>query len=510
MKMDISRKLQIPLVRDNHVNETLLAETINTVFELHELQSFRRNATDDRFTCFKCGQKVNLHSVSDPMHDNGHRYHFQHPPGIQCEWRYDNKTKAEIYAGIKEGRLHQQMKLMLEATLLNLNEWEVVDVDKYFIFSSDRLKRAKPDLHARYNGENVAFEIQLRSEKPETIAARKKFYEENGYKLIWISAENRDIVSDSYADECIQVKQVQKDIAFFNRWNWFVFNEELKEASLKSKELTFQAVMWTPFQSGREISYEWEDEIAPFSQIQFENGEAFLQDLPLYDAQLRDKLRRAGKTAVKQLLKGKKAYKDWDTFLNASKSKWPTLEASGEDGAWLHDQFMHDRAERELALKKLIVEFFQSPAWRDFNNSDRWIKISHRTHEYDFGINPDNNLYVIDKLLLIMGYHLSDKLQPSKRSFVRACHFFYDAQYEQFKEYRYLCTQAIEKSTYRNEILADKTMVRRLEKAQPTLSDNRELDRFFTWFFSEPLPNLEWRKPKQHTQNSLLVENGIM
>gem|GEM_PF-4832859 len=502
--MDFLRKLQIPLVRDNRVNEILLAETINSVFELHELQALRQNSSDNHFTCFKCGQRVHLHSVSDNKYENGHRYHFQHPSGIQCEWRYDNKTKAEIYSGIKEGKLHQQMKFLLKSTLNELKDWEVIDVDKYFIFSSDRLKRRKPDLHARYKGIDVVFEIQLRSEKPETISARKEFYREKGYKLVWVSAENRDIVSDSYADDCIEIKQVQKDIAFTNRWNWFVFNEELKETSLKAGELTLQAVMWSPSKEGREIYYQWEDELAPFSNIQFEDGEAFLKDLPLYHAQLSDTLRREGKKAIKQLLKGKKAYREWDEFLNASKEKWPTLEAGGEDGEWLHDQFKLDRATRELALKKLIIEFFQSTAWRDFNNTDRWIKIAYSVREYDFGINTENNLYVIDKLLLILGYSLSDELHPKKRSFVRACHFFYDDQYEQFRCYRHLCNQAIEKSIHSDEILTDKTMRNRLDNAKPITQPNTNLDKFFFWFFSGEQPVLEWSKPQQQTQRSLI------
>lgn len=116
---------------------------------------------------------------------------------------------------------------MLAQTLNHLNGWSVISVDKRFLFSPDQRKRGKPDVYATYKETEVVFEIQLRAESPKIISARQELYRDSGRKLIWLSMENSEIVSEDFSKNCIDVKQVQKDIAFTNRGNWFIFNKNM-------------------------------------------------------------------------------------------------------------------------------------------------------------------------------------------------------------------------------------------------------------------------------------------
>ncbi len=247
-------KRQIPIVIDTERNEPIWVASLSWIYEQHELQEIRQaNIKHHRFVCQNCKQLVYLHAKRDDDSRHGHQYYFSHPEGIDCDWKSDSKSRAEIYAGVSEGDKHWQMKELLAKTLINLPNWEVVDVDTQFVFSLDKLKRAKPDLHARYFGTDVAFEIQLRSESPKVILDRQHFYQEKEWPLIWLSAENEDQILDFFDKERIAVKQVQKDIAFCNRGNWFIFNKFLASQSLEKKQLTILTKVWEPSLAGKKI-----------------------------------------------------------------------------------------------------------------------------------------------------------------------------------------------------------------------------------------------------------------
>jgi len=408
------RNLQIPIVIDTQINEKFFSTNFNQVFELHEIQEFRSQKNFNRFVCYACRQKVIIYASADEDSQHGHRYHFQHPRGIDCEWKYDQKTKAQIYKGIKEGRLHKAMKELISNTLAPLEDWQVIDTDHHFIFSEDRTERAKPDVHAQYNGEDVAFEIQLRSEKPETIARRQGFYQAKGWKLIWVSAENSDIVSERFSDECIEVKQVQKDIAFSNRGNWFIFNKELSQKSIEDQNLTLSVWIWKPRIKDRVIDYGWHEKLVSFGAITFSEGQSFVVDFHAEDQKLKSTLRKKGKKDALRLLDTEKP-NSWDRYIRRAKEVWPTLEAAGEDANYLHTKFRENLNERIWILKGQIVRFFQSQQWRVFDNKDRWYEIATRVSILDFGISHTANLGVIEKILLVLGYRLSANLSPDRK-----------------------------------------------------------------------------------------------
>ncbi|GAA5445160.1 hypothetical protein Misp06_03357 [Microbulbifer sp. NBRC 101763] len=479
------RNFQIPIIIDTYIQDKFLASSFNKLFELHEIQEFREQRSVRRFVCYACRQQVILHATPDENSPHSHRYHFQHPKGIDCKWKYDQKNKAQIYNGIKEGSIHKKMKQLIVDTLTYLKDWEVIDIDHHFIFNEDRTERAKPDIHARYMNEDIAFEIQLRSEKPETIYRRQKFYQEKGWKLIWVSAENSEIVSKNFSEDCIKVKQVQKDIAFSNRGNWFIFNKKLSSKSIEDNQLTLRVKIWKPEINNNIIDYSWHEEIITFSQVIFSEGQSFISDFHEEDRKLKSILREEGlKSAL--LILDKEKPRDWGQYIQRAKDVWPSLEVSGEDTKNLKHEFDKKWDERILKLKYQIVRFFQSEEWRENQQHERWYEISSRVSQYNFGITHDANLGIIEKILLILGYSLSRTLSPQHKRHIQSCHYFLDSdKYYTFDGYLSLCEKAIQKSPWKDEINSDRSILKRSHKrsAKPTPTD---LDKFLDWFTSPP------------------------
>ncbi len=478
---------QIPLTIDRDTSNLISSDSINSLFEQSEIQVIRNNSREGKYACYFCKEDVHLQARRNDHSRHDHTYFFRHPPGtgLKCEWKTGGLGKGAIYNGVKEGRLHKEMKALIRDTLIELDNWEIIDIDKRFIFSEDRLLKGKPDIHAQYKGKDVVFEIQLRSEKLETIKKRKFLYKNKGWPLIWISAEGSDIVSEQFSDDCLNIRQVHKDIAFLDRGNWLVFNKELSSLSIEENEITFLAKTWTPKISDNRIEYFWEDENIGFSSLTFENGDTFYRDFYASDNILKTKLRDTGASRAVAALEVTKT-NTFDEFLKEIKKVWPTFDFN-IDGSSFRCKFNAHYRERILQLKKQILKFFRSKPWRDDYNETRWINICQKVKHLNFGIHEENSLQVFEKLLLISGYSLSPYLNPQRKSYIQSCHYFMDSdKHKKFTAFQSLCELAIENSVYRDIINSDKTIVKRSMNRNQIKPENTDIDILFRWFISEP------------------------
>ncbi|WP_190273472.1 DUF6035 family protein [Shewanella baltica] len=481
-------KRQIPIVIDTERNEPIWVESLSWIYEQHELQEIRQaNIKHHRFVCQNCKQLVYLHAKRDDDSRHGHQYYFSHPEGIYCDWKSDSKSRAEIYAGVSEGNKHWQMKELLAKTLMNLPNWEVIDVDTQFVFSLDKLKRAKPDLHARYFGKDVAFEIQLRSESPKVILDRQHFYQEKEWPLIWLSAENEDQILDFFDKERIAVKQVQKDIAFCNRGNWFIFNAILASESLENKQLTILTKVWEPRLAGKKIYYDWCQYSVTYDQLTHHDGETFYRDFYALDRALKADLVEQGKLRVLANIDHFKnqEYRDWSQFLVAAKICWPTLDMSS-DADWLHSVFKEDYSRRVLQVKSTVLTIIRYYSSDMPSSYKRWEQFALKLSHLYFGFHKNMSLSVLEKIMLILGYDLSTKLGRRQKSYARAVHNFFD--YEAFKPYQALCLRAIELSEHKEELLHTPNVLTRLnDPMKKSIEINSSLDDFLEWFASAPI-----------------------
>lgn len=478
---------QIPIVIDTKRQESIWVGSLSRIYEQHELQEIRTdNIKYHRFVCKNCNQLVYLHAMRNDESRHGHEYYFSHPKGIECDWKSDTKSRAEIYAAVAEGRKHWEMKVLLDKTLSMLPGWEVIDVDTKFVFNPETLKRAKPDLRATYLGRDVVFEIQLRSESPNVIIGRQEFYKEKGWSLIWLSAESEDQVDEFFGNTRIAVKQVQKDIAFSNRGNWFIFNKGLADTSVENGQLTIMAKVWEPYLENLNIYYCWNQYNITYDQITFDNGEAFYKDFFALDNALKAQLVDNGKQNILVNIDSFKAA-DWNEFLIKAKSHWPTLDMN-VDNDWLYGVYKQDLETRILKVKSTVLTVIRYYSSNQPGADQRWEQLAEKLEHLEFGFGKNMNLRVIQKLLLILGYDLSGKLGRPHKSYAWAVHNFYD--YDSFKPYQALCLRAIELSEYKDELLKIPNVVKRLnDPKKKSVENNHELDTFLEWFASSPIYN---------------------
>ncbi len=482
---DSARIPQIPLVIDTLINQDITAVALHFIYEHHELQAFRsRKQKLGRFKCKNCGQPANLHALADHLSLDGHAYHFQHEKNAAyCEWKSENKskTKAEIYEGAKEGSRHLEMKHYIHDALTGFDGWQIISMDKQYVSSPETHKRTKPDLLAKYKGVEVAFEIQLRSESPDTLIQRQKIHHERGGHLVWVSAENIDMVPEENQASCLELKQVQKDIAHSNRGNILFFNSELAEESVEKGELCFLVKFYSPTLIGKSIHYSWEEAFVGYNELSFEDGDCFYFDFPKKQKEIEDTLRENGKASVLVELYNKRPH-SFSEFLKLAKVAWPTFNKDN-DLIWLNAEYSKYRQEGENKIRSKIYQLFSSQPWRYNQSVIWWDGLASKVYDMDFGISDSIDLRVIEKLYLIYGATFSDQLNPSKSSFIRACHFFYDQK--SFQPYKHLCEKAIGASPYRNEIITASNMQERLVMDLNHIEPKHDIDRLYSWLFEE-------------------------
>ncbi len=476
---------QIPIVYDTKLEVRILAESLYLNCQ-PKLQEIRYDAVQARFLCESCREPVRLISRRNDSMADGHSYHFKHPSGtgLICPWKSTNATPGEVYKGIQEGRRHIKMKELLQKTLKQLDHWKIIDIDTEYIFSEDRSQRRRPDMHAKFKGDDVAIEVQLRSDNVETIINRHAFYRDKGWRLLWISLEGNQLVSEDRKEGCKETRQVHKDIAFLNRGNWMIFNDDLSEQSIECNQLTLLAKIWTSKIVGGDIHSDWRDETIHYEQLQCHDGALYFEDSIGIEKKLHNKLAEDGYDNAIKLIKSSKA-PDWNRFKVQILNVWPTY-SDLEFGNRLKTQFEDRLNQRILKVKKSIVQFFRD----DDENASyaKWCDMAKQLEHLNFGVTKDNSLEVFDKLLLILGYTLSDHLGPKTRRYVQSCHAFLDIdQHKKYAPFQPLCEEAIHLSPFKDEINSDKNIVKRQSKRNVVPKKSTDLDRLFEWFTSDPI-----------------------
>lgn len=480
-----AKEPQIPIVYDTKLGISILIESLNLNSQ-SKLQDIRYQALSKEFLCESCREPVRLLSRRNDYASGGHTYYFKHPAGtgLTCLWKSTNATPGEVYRGIQEGRRHIKMKLLLKDTLEQLDHWKIKDIDTEFIFSADRSKRRKPDMHAQFKGENIAIEVQLRSDNVETIVNRHKFYQDKGWCLLWLSLEGSELVSEDRKEDCKVIRQVHKDIAFLNRGNWMIFNEELSKQSIEHNQLTLLAKIWSGKIVGSGIHNYWRDEVVHYEELHHQDGELFYEDSLEVEKRLKTELAEEGYRKATALIKNSKA-PNWDSFRSSLLNVWPTWN-EWEDQYGLKEQFEERLEHRVLKVKKTIVRFF-----RDEDNDlshTKWIEMARQLEHLNFGVSKENNLEVFNKILLILGYTLSDYLGPKTRRYVQSCHLFLDVdKHEKYAKYQPLCEEAIQLSPYRDAINSDKSIIKRQHQRNVIHKGVTDIDRLFEWFTSAPV-----------------------
>ncbi|MDD9156309.1 DUF6035 family protein [Aliivibrio sp. S4TY2] len=190
-----------------------------------------------------------------------------------------NLTQEEIramqYNGQKEGRLHRENKEKISQLLIQDPLFENnVSIEKTFrekhpVGIAKQWRR--PDISAKLASDkrDVVFELQISTTFLDVIIHREEFYKQNDAYITWIFLSFD------------QKKFTTLDIAYANKANIFVFNQEALYESEKRNSLILKCYYRKPYMTENlDIGYSWTSEFVDFSILNFdeENKKIFYID----------------------------------------------------------------------------------------------------------------------------------------------------------------------------------------------------------------------------------------
>lgn len=163
-----------------------------------------RAQNDAAFRCGQCDEPVYING-GDGLTGDGRSTHFSHyaKSGTECSWRSGgDKVYSQggcQYDGLREGPEHQLKKQLLVDVLRCDPNATKIDLEKRHAIGP---RWRRPDVSANYNGQPVAFELQLARMPLQTMIEREAFYRELGMALVWVTTPSNvyNLSTQSFRD----------------------------------------------------------------------------------------------------------------------------------------------------------------------------------------------------------------------------------------------------------------------------------------------------------------------
>lgn len=221
------------------------------------------------YICGYCRKPVRLRGGQSFSKKQLHFTHAYSNP--QCKYHRGELPSREelnrkIYAGLREGPVHQLLKRRLSECLIlegeNFKNISNVAVEKNIRIDSHNWKR--PDINFEFEDKHVALELQLSSTYLDVIMERHRFYEENKIFMLWIF---KDLSLDD-AERAFTLD----DVIFRNNDNAYVFDDAQYKKSIAEKRLFLRCFYLTyQFVRGNErIKSTWNEVEVTLSDITFD------------------------------------------------------------------------------------------------------------------------------------------------------------------------------------------------------------------------------------------------
>lgn len=166
--------------------------------------------------------------------------HFTHAyPNPECKYHHGEtpsvlELNRMVYAGLREGPVHQELKNRLAECLVLEGEHHKnisnVQVEKNIKIDNSNWKR--PDINFEFEDKHIALELQLSSTYLDVIMERHRFYEENNIFMLWIF---HDLTLDD-----AKRSFTLDDVIFRNNDNAYVFDDAQYKKSLDEQTLYLQ------------------------------------------------------------------------------------------------------------------------------------------------------------------------------------------------------------------------------------------------------------------------------
>lgn len=239
-------KRSIPEIFDTKEGNIIEAKSFFQKTE-HELILWRRIFEESiltgehRFICTNCRQDV---KISGRKYERGQVAFFSHLHDSDfCEFKTTTglskeQIEAKKYGLIAESERHKKLKRLICEALDGYASHQkgVMEVSEEKRINSNLpyMNWRKPDIMAKYNDQNIVFELQLSTTFVSVVVQRDIFYRLNDYFIIWVF--NFDD-NQKYVD---LTNLMCKDIYYANKRNVFIFDTEAQQASREREELVLK------------------------------------------------------------------------------------------------------------------------------------------------------------------------------------------------------------------------------------------------------------------------------
>lgn len=235
-------KRTIDTVIDVELNEEIAASQF---FSQPEINIFKMRTVLERaiylkkpkYVCKYCGQMV---KISGRKYERGMARFFSHlRDSDDCDYKTTTGlTKREIerekYARCNESERHKFLKAEISKYLERTSGVTDVKVESTVMGNHPILKWRRPDVSAKYRGQDIVFELQLSTTFVSVITERDLFYRLNKTHIIWIFSFDEN---SQYLDSS---NTMTKDILYNSRLNIFVFDSEAQQKSEEAGELVLK------------------------------------------------------------------------------------------------------------------------------------------------------------------------------------------------------------------------------------------------------------------------------
>jgi hypothetical protein len=192
------------------------------------------------YKCAICGVAVHICCSRDTAKFFfKHRHEDGNCPAVTAGQLNQDEIDARKYNGLKESRLHIQMKQWVVNCLAADKSFTDIRTEQVWKGAWTGQWR-KPDVQAVYAGQRVAFEIQLSTTYLDVIAGRRDFYLEQGGLLFWIFARF----------DTERLRMTDDDVFYNNNVNAFVVHQESVDASLEAGAFQLECIWAVPLAHG--------------------------------------------------------------------------------------------------------------------------------------------------------------------------------------------------------------------------------------------------------------------
>lgn len=255
---------------DIETGELINAKTLNDELYANHFRT-RINSNDEKIICLECEKELAV-SINRKNKDLPTYYFYHRNNFSECDLVNGNLSKNEVdklnkIFSSKETQRHKDLKQFIYDRLLKIEQIdkESIKIEKWF-FQNGKLQR-KPDVYCIYNGQKIAFEVQISDLSQRYMLERYNYYKNEQIYVIWI-LENFDFENN---------RQFIKDIQELNNYqNIFKLNENSKDLSFFC---SYPEVYLT---KNLEINDKIIEKEILFNQLEFDNFfQVFYYDYPV-------------------------------------------------------------------------------------------------------------------------------------------------------------------------------------------------------------------------------------